>query len=119
MSIDLLCDRTLVAFTRGPGSVVEDEYHNPIATETETAGSWPCSISPLEGQELTTGRATEISRFLLVVIQNAYGVLPVLDANDRVTVDEVAYELEGPPLSFGRPFEDPHHIEAKVRAVTG
>jgi hypothetical protein len=117
MSLETLLSKTMVAFTRG--APVEDEYHNPIPGEIQEAGEWPCSLSPLEGQELTTGRETVISRFLLVIGSNGYGLLPVLGAADRVTIEGISYELEGPPLAFERPGEGPHHLEAKVRAVTG
>lgn len=92
-----------------------NRYHNAVAdwdnaTETATKG-WIAQSSSSE--PTSAGRDPEVTFWHLY--------LPVgtdIVAADRVVVDDVTYEVVGPPNRAHTPLAE-HHVEATVRLVAG
>jgi hypothetical protein len=84
-------------------TTTEDPYGNPVrdwdaATQTQVTG---CSVQPVQGDEVTVGRDTVVSRWRLYAPDGTD-----LLASDRVRFEGDVYEVDGevqrwdfPPLS--------------------
>lgn len=106
MSILRLLTQTCTVYTHTAGS--RDEYGE--VADTFTAGtSYPCRLEFRTGTENLNDRDTQLAGYLLFLPPEA-----VLDGHDRVVVDGVTYEVDGPPLKQSTP-RGVHHIEARLK----
>jgi hypothetical protein len=103
--------KTAMVFRRGVGPGT-DPYNNPTEPET-TSVSYPCWLEQTATVEITQGRSTVLSDWLLVLPPEA-----VVDPTDRVVVDGRSFEVVGQPLSAASP-RGTHHIECRLRATVG
>ena len=118
MSFPRLLTSTASVWVRGPAATSTDELGNPVEDVALFAEEYPVHLSTAGGQELTEGRETVVFDFDAVIGPNDAGELPALDASDRVDVDGESYEVVGPPARLDSP-RGPHHVEARLRKVTG
>jgi head-tail adaptor len=79
-------------------------------TKTTTKG-WLDQLTGLEQQSGT--RDTAVSTFKLFLPAGTD-----VTADDRVTVDDTTFDVEGPPASFWQPYGE-HHLEVSLRRVDG
>ncbi len=110
MSFRLLV-KTASVYRRGPGAQ-KNAYNMPIETEA-AAVNYPCWLEQTDTVEVTVGRDTVLSDWLLVLPPEA-----LLDATDRIAVDGRSFEVVGHPATVNTP-RGAHHIECRLRAVVG
>ena len=85
----------------------ESEYGN-------VTGGWiagdpvPCKLTHTDGHEVTADRETQIADWFA---RFPYGT--VIDGNDRIVVDDVTFEVTGPPS------DELTHIRAQLVHITG
>jgi hypothetical protein len=105
-----MLDRTCTLIGRSQSGAV-DRYNQPTWVETTTTGV-ECYIEQTDTREITNGRTTGIASHL--------GVFPSgtgIDDSDKVVLDDVTYEVLGPPWSVWEPGAGESHIEANLRVV--
>lgn len=89
-----------------------DDYGNPVIEWTEVAAGVPCRVFQQNGDELTEDRDT-VQRRATVYLEAGADVSPL----DRIDVDGVTWEVDGPPLPAVGSVAL-HHFEVPVRQVT-
>lgn len=103
---------TTVALERRDDSAV-DGYGNPRPTWA-TVDVYAVWLEQTSAQEVTEGTDTALSDWLLVVPG-----LVDLDYRDRVREGDRVFEVVGAPDTKRVPGGAPHHVEARLRMVTG
>lgn len=101
MDVSHLLTQT-VTVTRVAQTGPVDKYGNPTAVET--SATFRGHLQPLSrllaGTEVTAGRDTQMSRRVLFLELAASGLV---DGTDRVEIDGVTFELDGPPAPWHNP----------------
>lgn len=110
MSLNALMDRT-VTVRRYPESE-RGAYNSPQAGDPVDV-VYPGRLEPTTGVELTQDRGTVLADWILYLPDDADVV-----ASDQVIIDDVTYEVVGPPAR-GTGIGRIDHIEARLRHVTG
>lgn len=94
-------------------SAAKDEYGDPTAT-TVTATKVDCWLHQVARTEHGDNNNVQDQRWALYVPPGT-----ILNGSDRVTVEGVTYEVEGPPWPAHNPrLRRVTHIEATLRRVT-
>lgn len=83
------------------------DWTTPVGTLTQ---GW---LAQQTSTEVVDGRNTTVSELVLTLPAGT-----AINARDRVRVDGVVYEIIDEPLAAWTPRGE-HHIEAKLRLVTG
>ena len=112
MSFAAKLDRTVTILTAG--STIDRRQNEAVdwsaATETTTVG-W---LAQTSGTETRDGRDGQVSTWALLLPADAS-----ITALDRVVVDGVTYEVDGPPRSARRPGRGVHHVEVTLKLAKG
>ena len=104
-----------------PDSASPDAYGNPGEATTITYAD--CEIQQAQRNEDTADRDTQAEDWVLFLAptgedEGGYLIETELEGSDRVEVDEIAYEVIGPPWQVRNPrTEVVTHIEARLRRV--
>lgn len=91
-----------------------DRNNNP-EVEWIAVGTYACRLELTDPEELTVGRDTVISNMRVFLEPSAAGQVEALD---RVTVEDVTYEVVGPPITHNVPRSGAavvHHVEARLK----
>jgi hypothetical protein len=108
VTLQSLMDQTATVL-RSPDTVSE-RYNDPSGG-TPIEAEYPCRLEQTTSQEITLGRATQISDWILFLPWNAD-----LKADDVVRVGGLTYEVVGPPIQ-ARTVGRVDHVEARLRFV--
>lgn len=109
MSLASLLTQTVEVLHRSDGA--EDDYGNPVA-EWSDGVSYPGRLEQRSGSELTVDRDTQVADWVLFLPPDA-----VISGDDRVTWDDMTFEVIGPPVVARAP-RGPHHVEAALRRTS-
>lgn len=105
--------------TRVRAATTTDGHGNTVPdwTDTTSATIDDVKIQPVDVSEETTVRDGRVSLYRLL---SKPGTAPDVLASDRITYGGVTYGVQGDPLIFGDPAgAGTHHIEARLRVVSG
>jgi head-tail adaptor len=98
-----------VTVTR-PGPGTEDVYGN-IQPTWDEIGTWWAVLEQTDAEEHTVGEDTQTADWRLYLPPDAD-----IRGRDRVQLDDVTFEVVGPPNRARRP-QGIHHIEAALRST--
>lgn len=94
-----------------------NDFGDPVHTwvdQPETRGYLEPIGQAVQDQEDSTGQDTARSDHLLILPPGT-----VIDAADRVRIDDELFEVNGHPSRFHVPRRGEHHVEVALRRVTG
>lgn len=103
---------TIVRISEGPAA---DEYGNPKPGEAGRS-TLKGRLEPARGEELTADRQTAIGEWRLYLGPDADGLI---DTSDRVEADGLVFEVSEPPARFTDARGRVHHLEVRLRHITG
>lgn len=110
----LLTDEVVVLTpTRSPDAYGDEALGYPDADSSQAV---PALLQQTAAQEVTTGRDTQVSDWLLFLLPEVS-----ITGDSRVfrISDGVTFEVLGPPNVLTHPRKGPHHIEARLRTFQG
>lgn len=110
----LLTERVAVlAPTRAQGTYGDETITYPDVADVEPV---PAYLQQTDGTEVTTGRDTQVSDWLLYLLPDVQ-----LSGDCRIVrlSDGVTFEVLGPPAVQTHPRTGPHHIEARLVTYEG
>lgn len=111
MSLQALLNRTVTITSRAPSSDT-DAYGNTVDAETTTVTVG--EVQQQQRDESPDGLVAETTWLLIVPAGTN------VDTGDEVIVDDLAFEVQGPPWEVRSPRTGTvHHIEATLRRTGG
>lgn len=97
-----------------PASTGTDEYGNTVLTYG-SGTDYPARMEQTTGTEVTQDRDTQVADWVLFLNPDA-----VITGDSRVVFNGSTFEVLGPPSTPTTPRTvGAHHIEARLRHVTG